>query len=135
MDNFPSAGNRRGVRRWQPRVALGGSHLRNMREAFTIALVNTCDGDWHLLGAETTEGSVSVGKRILGILKRAAIIPLPFLISILTVKCFPPVPVKYHESIILVGLGVSLTYLRTSLDSKFADMLSSASRLTEMLRK
>jgi hypothetical protein len=123
------------IRRWQPRAALGGSHLRDMREAFTIAVVNACDGDWHLLAAETTEESESVGKRILGILRRLAIIPVPFLLSLLAVKYFSPVPAKYHAPIVLVGFGASLTYLLTSLDSKFADMLSSATRLTEVLRK
>lgn len=130
-----AAGIAAAVRSWQPRVAQGGAHLEDMREAFSIAVVNACDGDWQLLATQSERNTKQVTRRIREVIKRIAIIPVPFVISLLAATYVPLLPATYDTSIVVVGAMASFAYLLASLDSRFPEALSWASQFTQGFHK
>ncbi|MGW3011109.1 hypothetical protein ACWC9R_20080 [Streptomyces sp. NPDC001219] len=58
------------VRRWKRAAAVGGAiNLKEMRDAFSIAVVNCADGDWDLLASEVSAREV-LSKRLMKLLRR-----------------------------------------------------------------
>lgn len=58
------------VRRWKSTAAIGGTYpLREMRDAFSIAVVNCAEGDWDLLARDVSEREV-FSKRVMRVFRR-----------------------------------------------------------------
>ncbi|WP_409057588.1 hypothetical protein [Streptomyces sp. SYP-A7185] len=57
------------VRRWIPVAAVGGQELVQMRDAFTVAVVNAAEGEWGLLAGGVSAREL-LGKRVVKAVRR-----------------------------------------------------------------
>ncbi|TDB83372.1 hypothetical protein E1264_28675 [Actinomadura sp. KC216] len=123
------------ILRWRLPTAQGGARLADMRDAFALAVVNLCDSDYHLMAAEDQGATRSLAQRAAVLARRVVLIPVPLLVVLLIVNYVPGIPHKYDSPIIMVGILTTVGYLLTTLDTKFSDILTAASSLTQTIRK
>jgi hypothetical protein len=117
------------------KIMLGGANFIRLREEMTTALVQSADGNWHLIGRGEEYEIGSIAGRWKTVVRRLIAIAIPIALAIGISEFARKIPAPYIQAVILTCLGFAAVQLLGLIDPEAPARLDIASKVSGIFRR